>query len=39
MKNIKKTLKEIKDELRNYKLKLAGNKKDLIERIYINQHK
>ena len=35
----KKNIKELKDELRNYKLKLAGNKKDLIERLYINKVK
>ena len=33
----KKNIKELKDELRKYKLKLGGNKKDLIERLYINK--
>ena len=32
----KKTIKELKEELRKYNLKLIGNKQDLIERIYIN---
>lgn len=34
--NYKKTnIKELKEELRKYNLKLIGNKKDLIERLYI----
>lgn len=31
----KKNLKEIKEELRKYKLKLSGKKNDLIKRLYI----
>ena len=35
----KKTLKELKEELKNNKLKLAGIKDDLIKRLYINLNK